>query len=146
MQKPIATSNERVKALVREHVLDAAMEDRDLLSQVRLLICRLLRAGHCSIERVAAIYSCDKRTLQRHLKLEGTSYQQLLDEVRFEMVLNYLRNTNIALTQVAMLVGFSDPSNFSRAFKKHFNKSPQQWREEQGISGRASLASRLRLL
>jgi AraC-like DNA-binding protein len=145
MHKPIATSNERVKALVREHVLDAAMEEGDLLSQVKLLICRLLCAGHCSTERVAAIYSCDKRTLQRHLKLEGASYQQLLDEVRFEMVLNYLRDTNISLTQVAMLVGFADPSNFSRAFKKYFNKSPQQWREEHGISGRASLTSRLRL-
>jgi AraC-like DNA-binding protein len=145
MHKPIATSNERVKALVRETVLDSSLEERDILTQVRLLIRRLLRVGHCSIERVSAIYSCDKRTLQRHLKLQGSSYQQLLDEERFEMALNYLRDTNISLTQVAMLVGFSDPSNLSRAFKKHFKKSPKQWRSEQGISGRASLPSRLRM-
>lgn len=145
MNKPIPTSNERVKTLVREHVLDAAMEKQNLLDQIRLLISHLLRAGQCSIEHVAAIYSCDKRTLQRHLKLEGASYQQILNEVRFDIVTNHLRDTNISLTQVATLAGFSDPSNFSRAFKKHFKKSPQQWRQAQGISNRTSLANRLSL-
>ncbi len=77
----------------------------------------------------ARILKCTKRTLQRYLREEAnTTYQSLLDEVRFDLVQQYLRNSYMPVTQIAYVAGFSDPSNFARAFRKRQGLSPRAWR------------------
>ena len=102
-----------------------------LRQEVCSIIKTLLPAKQCNIERVAQCYSCDKRTLQRRLRqVANVSYQDLLDEVRFELAEHYLGNTELAILRVANATGYFDPSNFARVFRKHYGMTPGQWRKQ----------------
>lgn len=101
-----------------------------LAEQVKVLIRPLLPTGQCSIERIARCFACDKRTLQRYLREDcATTYQELLDEVRFEAACFYLKESNLPVTQLALLAGFSEATNFSRAFRSRYGESPRRWRQ-----------------
>jgi AraC-like DNA-binding protein len=60
----------------------------------------------------------------------GTSYQRILDEVRKEMAIEYLRNSNLPIEEIAALVGYSDPSNFRKAFRRWTGRAPSYYRED----------------
>lgn len=134
LQTPLLQKNKQLYRLLNNHLSENKVEDvSDVVAIVSQLTRQLLLAGHCSIEVLAKLLACDKRTLQRSLKAQGTSYRKLLDKVRFEQAQKYLLQPNISLTQIAMLMAYTDASNFSRAFKKHFGVSPKQWRHEKGV-------------
>ncbi len=131
LDRPVLPGNRELHELVRQRVAGSTLCSAvpDLAGEVRTIVRYLLPTGQCSIERVARCYGCDKRTLQRCLRRQcNTTYQALLDAVRFEMVTGYLRDTNISITQVADVAGYTDNSNFARAFRQHFGVSPRQWR------------------
>lgn len=65
-----------------------------------------------------------RQTLFRHLRIEGTSYAQLLDELRHRLALHYLDGRRVSVNETAYLLGFSDPAAFSRAFKRWTGSSP----------------------
>lgn len=73
---------------------------------------------------VAAARHVAPRTLMRHLREAGTSYQAIVDEVRAGLAIEYLRDTRLPLGAIAERLGFSDTSNFSRAFRSWFGRSP----------------------
>ena len=132
LDQPVAPTHAALHEMVRSQISAQAAKDRqqDMAEEVRVIIRNLLPTGLCTVERVAGYYSCDKRTLQRYLREENdTSYQELLDDVRFEMVENYLRESNMPITQLACIVGFTDPSNFARAFRQRYSVSPRSWRQ-----------------
>lgn len=113
-------------------------EESPLAQEVRAIIRSLLPTGNFSLDRVAQCYACDRRTLQRYLREQAnTTYQVLLDDVRFDLVKRYLKDTRIPMSQLTFLAGFTSPSNFARAFHKRFGMSPKQWREQQGAKGPA---------
>ncbi len=133
LSRPIALNNAALHEIVRQQVssLDLSQKQNDLAHDVRVIIRTLLPTGQCTIGRVARYYACDKRTLQRYLREENdTTYQALLDEVRFDLIQNYLRDSTMPMTQLAQVAGYTDTSNFSRAFQKRFGVSPRKWREE----------------
>ena len=114
----------------------------NLEREVRAVIRSLLPGDRCTIDRVAKCFGCNKRTLQRHLRREaGTSYHELLTEVRFELAEQYLRDSGLSVTQLAFAVGFSEASNFSRAFRKRYGISPNAYRAKHTSSDR--MAGRL---
>ncbi|PLW69847.1 AraC family transcriptional regulator [Pseudohalioglobus lutimaris] len=98
--------------------------------KVRYLIQQAMYTGDCSIERVAATLAINKRTLQRRLKAEGTSFKELLDEVRFNAARKYLRESNGSLTVLAEMLCYSDLSAFSNAFRQRFGVSPRCWKQQ----------------
>ena len=69
------------------------------------------------------------RTLQRYLMTQGTGFQELLDDTRQAMAARYLSDSSISLTQLASLLGYADPSTFSRAFTRWNGISPQKWKQ-----------------
>lgn len=73
---------------------------------------------------LAAARNVAPRSLMRHLRGAGTSYQRIVDEVRADLALAYLRDTRLPLAVIAERLGFSDTSNFSRAFRSWFGRSP----------------------
>ena len=87
--------------------------------------------GDCSIERVAGTLAVNKRTLQRRLKAEGTSFKALLDEVRFNAARKYLRESRGSLTALADMLCYADLSAFSNAFRQRFGVSPRAWKQQQ---------------
>lgn len=102
----------------------------DLHGKVRYLIQQAMSTGDCSIERVAATLALNKRTLQRRLKAEGTSFKDLLEEVRFNSARKYLRESNGSLTTLADMLCYSDLSAFSNAFRQRFGVSPRAWKRQ----------------
>lgn len=96
--------------------------------QARQVLCRLLPQGEPKREVVASTLHLSQRTLQRRLQEEGTSFQQLLDDTRRELAGQYLAQPNLTLLEIAYLLGFADPSNFFRAFRRWFDATPGEYR------------------
>ena len=71
------------------------------------------------------------RTLQRKLKEEGVSFSHILQESRIQLAKSYLRQPNRSVIEVCYLLGFSEPSAFSRAFKRWTGDSPASYRDQQ---------------
>jgi len=103
-------------------------------AQVEQLIYQALSAGHCKVNIVAKYMGMHRRTLHRHLKHENTSYAELLDKVRKNLALTILAQTNMSLSQLSVLLCYSEPSAFSRAFKQWFKLAPNAWRKENKIN------------
>ena len=69
------------------------------------------------------------KSLNRKLKEEGTSFQELFKQMRKKMAMNYLQIKQFSISEVAFLVGFSEPSTFHRAFKNWAGQSPGEFRK-----------------
>ena len=99
-------------------------------AKVRSLLLELMPAGQLTQERVAHALHQSPSTLQRRLRQEGTSYQQLLDDTRRWMADAYLKDGRYSLAEIAFLLGFADQSNFTRAFKRWTGQTPGAYLEE----------------
>ena len=105
--------------------LEAARRQRHESLAERVLKHLLNRQGrYPSLVEMAGELGMSSRTLLRKLKAEGTSYQRLLDDVRQEWVLWYLRQTDLPVEEVAERVGYQDASNFSRTCRRWFGLTP----------------------
>jgi len=87
-----------------------------------------MAGGEPTQDLVSRELHMSKRSLQRRLQDEGTSFSDLLRDLRKERARDYLRK-NHALGDVAFLLGFSDHSNFTRAFKSWYGLTPSQFRD-----------------
>jgi len=83
-----------------------------------------------NLDDVAASYHQSTRSLQRVLKIEGQSFRQLIEEIRKERSQQLLLNTNMNIVDIATQLGYSEPPNFTRAFKHWFGCSPQHYRQQ----------------
>ncbi|MBE0482725.1 MAG: AraC family transcriptional regulator [Bacterioplanes sp.] len=86
------------------------------------------------VDVVASHLATSTRTLSRSLQDIGSSYQRILDEVRKEMAIEYLRNSSLPIEEIAALVGYSDPSNFRKAFRRWTQHAPSYYRDERSQS------------
>ena len=96
---------------------------------VRRALRVMLLAGRASEDGVAAAFSMHRRTLNRRLRAEGTTFRLLVEETRFEVARQLLRDTDAAVGQIAIGLGYSGPTAFGRAFKRWAGLAPQGWRE-----------------
>ena len=99
--------------------------NQNLAQKVKIIIRNRLGKQPCNLVDIASYFGCDKRTLQRHLKSESnTSFQIILDKIRFDLAKFYLLETSKTVIQIAYALGYSDVSNFTRAFQKVFLLDP----------------------
>ena len=110
----------------------------DVVERLRFDIMRALSGGQAALASVARAQRKSPRTLQRSLTLRGTSYRQLLDEVRRETAFDLLQKTDTSITAVAFLVGFASAAGFHRVFKGWTGTSPEQFRRTSRLKQRAS--------
>jgi len=92
--------------------------------RVRATILSMLPLGGLTADAVAAQLALSNRSLRRRLQEEDTSYQEILDDVRAELASRYLTKEKRGIEEVAFLLGFSDPSAFSKAFRRWTGKTP----------------------
>lgn len=102
----------------------------DFIERTRRAIGERLRGGDPSLEGVARVMGTSARTLQRRLEELGFSFQALADEVRDATARLYLEQPDIAIAEVAFLLGFADASTFTRAFKRWTGETPARWRAQ----------------
>jgi AraC-like DNA-binding protein len=98
-----------------------------LLGQVRRII--LGRSGEFpDVDEVAEELYMSSRTLKRKLQQLGTSYQRVLDELRKGLAVEYLSQSDKTVDEIALSLGYSDASNFARAFRRWTGRSPSDYR------------------
>ncbi len=100
--------------------------------EIHTVIAGLLRYGDISISNLAVRLDTSVRTLQRRLLLSGTTFRQLVDEVRCAEACRLLCETDLLVSRVAVLLGYKDPSSLSRAFMRWRNVSPYDYRRNAG--------------
>jgi AraC-like DNA-binding protein len=84
--------------------------------------------GPCTSKEIARLFSMHHRTLSRHLAQEGASFQKIADEIRLAIACDLLANTELALNQISVVLKFSEPSAFTRAFERWAGQPPSTWR------------------
>ena len=99
-----------------------------LLAELRQQITRAMKCGGVSIVDSARALGLSERTLQRRLGECGLSYNGLVERVRFELSQRYLQQAHLPLTEIGYLLGYSELSAFSRAFRRWAGESPQAFR------------------
>lgn len=121
----VARANEKI---VQEYL--ARFDRSSVAMQVRARLTEQLSSGHTTQESIADALHMSLRSLQRRLNNEGTSYKGLLDETRRELAAHYMAESHRSINEITYLLGFSEPSNFSRAFRRWTGKSPSAYREQ----------------
>ena len=106
----------------------AKLDRSDTIANVRARIVELLPSGKCSRSDVATALCMSTSGLQQQLMKRDTSFQALLDDIRRELACGYLRQSGVSVTEITFLLGFSDVSNFTRAFKRWTGTSPTRFR------------------
>ncbi|VVQ17915.1 HTH-type transcriptional regulator VirS [Pseudomonas fluorescens] len=105
-------------------------EGASMLFEVRKAIYLLLPMGRATIEQVAQSQGMNVRTLQRRLKDDGCAFNDVINDVRRDLVLRYLDNPNYPLSRIADMLGYSMASSFTRWFISQFGMPPATWRAQ----------------
>ena len=85
---------------------------------------------HLTLQQVAYRLNISPRTLIRRLKKRETSFQAISDRLYAQTAADYLRRTDISVNAVAQLLGYRDPANFRRSFKRWYQMNPSQYRKQ----------------
>jgi AraC-like DNA-binding protein len=129
----IADANPIFRQVFEAHVreLEAAGAG-DWKENLRRVLRTEVLTNRCSAATIADRFAIHRRTLSRHLRAEGAGFQSLVDETRFEIARQLLSQTRIPLSEVAVALGYSEASAFTRAFRRWSGQSPATWRLEHG--------------
>ena len=107
----------------------AKLDQSHIVQKVKAIIIDQLPSGNVTDENVARTLYMSSRKLQRQLQTAGTTFNTLLNEIRQDLAQNYLREQVTSMTEIAFLLGFSESSAFSRAFKRWMGVSPTEYRK-----------------
>ena len=134
-------SNQYVSGLLTERaeaLLEKLENSKSMRGRVECLLIPILPTGEAKVETIARKLGLSRQTLFRKLKAEGVTFEQVLDELRRKLALEYLNGKNVSVNETAYQLGFSDAAAFSRAFKRWTGASPSTMKAvSSSPSGRA---------
>lgn len=104
-------------------------KDESISGRVRSALTKLLPSGEFTIDDVAKKLGYSKRTLQRKLSGENTTFQKQLNSVREVLAKNYLQTTNMTANDIAYLLGYQELNSFLRAFTSWIGKSISEYKK-----------------
>lgn len=108
----------------------AHFERENVTNRVHAALVELLPQGEPSQERIAERLHMSLRNLQRKLQADGTSYKDILNKTRHELALSYMADSRYSISEITYLLGFSDTSSFTRAFRRWTDQSPTEYRQK----------------
>lgn len=129
---PLRQADANLLRTLEEHALTlmAGLDDNEPLPQrVKNALRLLLKDGLPRKEKVAEKFHMTVRTLQRHLQNAGTSYQEILDQLRQELAEHYLLRSDLAIEDIASYLGFTEARSLHRSFKARTGMTPGEYRE-----------------
>ena len=127
---PVSTANATARGLAEsecEKLLAQMDQGQDLVTRIRQHIEKL--HAFPTLPVMAKAINSSPRTINRQLAQLNTTYQHILDEARREKAIDLLTNTDTNIEQIATQLGYNDPSNFGRAFRRWMKQSPRAFRK-----------------
>jgi AraC-like DNA-binding protein len=129
LSHPVAGADPGFRHIVELQVSELEhLHDEALSSQLRRSLRTLLLRKGYSAGRTAQLFAMHRRTMSRRLKAEGQSFQHLVAEVRYDIARHLLSNASMSLAEVAVALGYSEASAFTRAFRRWSGLNPRAWR------------------
>lgn len=135
LQRPFPSANRQL-ALSNDEAIQAyfqTISQQAFSKKVTEAITFSMTLGNPLRDKVAQSFHMSSRNLQRKLRQEGTSFSELVENVRKELAIKYLANNQLAVIDVSFRLGFKDPSNFTRAFKRWHGLSPLQYKQRHKV-------------
>ena len=135
LQMPMPRRDPTLRQLLNRQadaLLRALADDQLLEEQLHRNLLRLLAEGEPTLERMARCLHMAPRTLQRRLARHGLSWQQWLDHGREQLARQYLADPGLSLNDIALLLGFSEQSAFTRSFQRWTGQTPGRLRRIPG--------------
>lgn len=127
-QKPFLTANHAMWAILEpafDEKMEALTQQASFRDRVRACLLEMLPSGHYAMSDVSSELAVSNRTLQRRLRLEGTTFQRVLDELREELARHYLSDTDFTSAEISFLLGYEEPNSFFRAFRSWTGQTPE---------------------
>jgi len=112
-----------------EKYLRSLYKQDDISGELKRKLADLMACGEANADAACRALKLSRRTLQRRLKAEKTSFQKVLQEVRAVLAVNYLSDERLKSLEIAMLLGYSNISTFTTAFKSWYNIPPAEYRQ-----------------
>jgi AraC-like DNA-binding protein len=128
---PVVQSERTAKDFLRiapENILLRYKNTQSLSARIRRRLRQALPNDFPELEAIAREFHSAPATLRRRLKAEGESYQAIKDEIRRDLAIMYLSTTDKSIREIALELGFLEPSAFHRAFRKWAHTSPGAYR------------------
>ena len=113
-----------------EKYLRSLYEQDNIAGQLKRMLVELMAAGEANADTACRALLLSRRTLQRRLRAEKTSFKKVLQEVRAVLAVNYLSDKRLNGLEVAMLLGYSSISSFTTAFKSWYDMPPTEYRQK----------------
>jgi AraC-like DNA-binding protein len=131
IMEPLVTGDPRLARINDEHTV-AYLDNFSTRSTTRAVVDKIIERlpdGPPSQFQIADALHVSNRTLQRKLREEGTSFKNLVQDTRLQLARKYLRSPGRSVVETSYLLGFSEPSTFSRAFKRWTGVAPADYRQ-----------------
>lgn len=126
----LVSSNPRLTQLSDQLIIEtlAKLDKDNVIEKVKSEILNQLPSGNITDSSVAKAIGMSQRSFQRKLQQEGVKFKYLLNELRSGLAQQYIQDSNLSLLEISFMLGFSDYSSFSRAFKRWAGISPSTCR------------------
>jgi AraC-like DNA-binding protein len=98
---------------------------------MRRVVRNLLLGGRGSLDQVAQVFSIHRRTLNRRMRDRGVTVRGLVEEVRYDIACQLLRETDLKAVEIAAVLDYADAASFTRAFRRWSGTTPSAWRTGQ---------------
>jgi AraC-like DNA-binding protein len=135
---PLVTEDRHLLETLRPICDEAAKERGTATGTLRAVVeneaQKLLPHGKAKRHRVAKSLGLSERTLTRKLADEGTTYEQVSDQLRRSLALQYIKEEGVSLSQIAWLLGYERPTSFNHAFRRWTGRSPSVARNEEFLA------------
>jgi AraC-like DNA-binding protein len=131
LEHRLSAADSQLRQSLEAQIEALEMEERgDVVAQLRRVLRSALISGDASREHAARLLSMHGRTLNRRLKIRGTTFKALLEEARLEIARQLLEGTRMPVIEIAATLDYTDASAFTRAFNRWTGMPPVQWRTE----------------
>ncbi|WP_306144818.1 AraC family transcriptional regulator [Roseibium sp. MMSF_3412] len=114
----------------------AQKADLSFTDRVKAALVELIAMGRANAEDVGIALNMSRSTLQRRLRAEGSTFQDILDKMREELAIRYLTDSELSSQEIGVLLGYRDANSFARSFRRWKGTSPGEYRTDMSLGKR----------
>ena len=132
IETPILSANPKLARINDQIVIDylARHDQQSLVAKAQAQIIERLPSGRPNQAEIARVLNMSLRNFQRKLKQEGTSFRELVDTIRKDLAIQFIKEHDRSISAISYSLGFTEPANFTRSFKSWTGMSPKQFRQQ----------------